>query len=285
MKAMKKFLALALAAAMLLSLSGCGGFELKMARAAGKMSKLESVHMDMDLQLDMSMPTFLGKSLPIDVAVSGGVDSSFGPLLTKAQLRVSALGAEKDLLYYLEQAGEQYVMYLSSNEGKTWVKELVEAEELPGQLNLDMEDLMIFKDCADSFTEVGTETVGEFSATRYDGVIQSEYVSRALALTGALDTLSQALGIPLDGEELGQMGSIPASVWIDNKSGYIVRYTMEPTEVMQGVISMAMAGLLADYGLGDLDPELKLERATVTMDLSGFNAVPEIVIPAGAKAA
>ena len=285
MKAMKKFLALALGVAMLLGLSGCGGFELKMARAAAKMNQLKSVHMDMDLQLDMSMPTFLGQSLPIDVAMSGGVDSSFGPLLTKAELQVSALGAEKQLLYYLEQAGEQYVMYLSSNEGKSWIKELVEPEQLPGQLNLDMEDLSIFKECADSFTEVGEETVGEFTATRYDGMIKSEYVSRALALTGALDALSQALGIRLDAEELSQMGSIPASVWIDNRSGYIVRYSMEPTEVMQGVITMAMAGLLADYGLGGLDPELDLEKATVTVDLSGFNAVPEIVIPAAAKAA
>ena len=285
MKAMKRILALTLAAAMLLCLSGCGGFELKMARAASKMSNLKSVHMDMDLALDMSMPTFLGAAIPLDVAMTGSVDSGFSPLLTRAELQVSALGAEKSLLYYLEQAGEQYVMYLSSNQGKSWLKELVEPEELPAQLNLNMNDLLVFKDCADSFAEVGTETVGGFTATRYDGLIPGEYVGRALALTGALDVLSQALGVELEDGDMSQLGSIPTSVWIDNKSGYIVRYSMEPTEVMQEVIRQGMTELLAEYGLGGLNPELNLEKATVSVELSQFNEAPEVVIPAAAKAA
>lgn len=285
MKRWTKLTALVLAVVMLLSLSGCGGFEMKMARAATKMSKLKSLHMDMDMQLELSMPTILGQSLRMNVSVNGGADSSFSPLLTRADLTVSALKSEKELLYYLEQTGDEYVMYLSTDGGGIWLKKLVNREDLPAQLNLDLKDLSVFRDCAKSFAEIGTEELPGGKATRYDGVIEGEFVGRALALTGALDALRESLGLELDEENLDSLGSIPTSVWIDNRSGMIVRYSMEPTQALQTVIRSVMGDLLSSYGLGDLNPELNLDRAVVTVDLSSFNGVDPIVIPAAAKAA
>ena len=51
MRRIRKAAALLLAVLMLLSLSACGSFGTRAARAAAKMSALESLHMDLDLSL------------------------------------------------------------------------------------------------------------------------------------------------------------------------------------------------------------------------------------------
>lgn len=280
----KKLMAMLMAGVMALNLSACGMFEMKMARAAAKMRKLESLHMDMLLELKLSMPGLLGKRLELNVDLSGGADTRFSPLITRAEMNVSALGGDKALLYYLEQSGEEFVMYLSSDGGKRWLKEQLSREQLPAQLSLNPEDLAVFRDCAESFSPAGEEPVAGSKAMRYDGLIRGEQVARALALTGALDALSESLGIKPEPEAMGELGDIPASVWVDNKTGYIVRYRMEPTQVMEGLLSTALEGLLKDYGLEGMAGELRLEQALVTVELSQFNAVGEISVPAAAKA-
>ena len=60
-----KLLALLLCALMVLSLAACGSFEMKMARAAQKMEKLQSYRTDIKVDLGMSM-SLLGQSLPLE---------------------------------------------------------------------------------------------------------------------------------------------------------------------------------------------------------------------------
>ena len=73
MKKTKRILVFAILAAMLLSLCGCGMFRTRVAKAAIKMSKLESLHADVEVQLGMGI-SLLGQDVNVDTSVTGGAD-------------------------------------------------------------------------------------------------------------------------------------------------------------------------------------------------------------------
>ena len=116
MKKTARIIALILLAAMLLCLTGCGSFETKMAKAVKKMSALQSVHMDMDMHMDFSM-TMLGESLDLDANMESGIDMQTEPLRARMEMGMEVLGANMDMLMYMEQNGEEYTTYVSADGG------------------------------------------------------------------------------------------------------------------------------------------------------------------------
>ena len=283
MKKTARIIALILLAAMLLSLTGCGSFETKMARAAKKMSSLQSVHMDMDMHMDFSM-SMLGESLDLDANMKSGIDMQTEPLRAKMEIGMEVLGANMEMLMYMEQNGEEYTAYVSADEGASWERESITAEEAKSQTGDVGENLKIFIDCAKSFQEAGTETVNGAEATRYDGVITGDSLESALELSGAKEMLGEGLGAKLSADAFTGLESIPCSVWIDNKSGMVVRYDMDMSAVMQSMMKELMEGILAEQGLAGLGMEMELREVTVSAVLSQFDAVGEIIIPDNARA-
>ena len=74
------------------------------------------------------------------------------------------------------------------------------------------------------------------------------------------------------------LGDMPITVWIDQATGYPVRYYMDMTGVMQSMMSKALAGVEG----GD---SLTMDKVEITMDCSNFNNVADFEIPAEALAA
>ena len=188
MKKTARIIALILLAAMLLCLTGCGSFETKMAKAVKKMSALQSVHMDMDMHMDFSM-TMLGESLDLDANMESRIDMQTEPLRARMEMGMEVLGANMDMLMYMEQNGEEYTTYVSADGGASWESESITAEEAKSQTGDVSENLKIFIDCAKSFQEAGTETVNGSAATRYDGQITGDSLESALELSGAKEML------------------------------------------------------------------------------------------------
>ena len=284
MKKTARIIALILLAAMLLCLTGCGSFETKMAKAVKKMSALQSVHMDMDMHMDFSM-TMLGESLDLDAKMVSGIDMQTEPLRARMEMGMEVLGANMDMLMYMEQNGEEYTTYVSADGGASWESESITAEEAKSQTGDVSENLKIFIDCAKSFQEAGTETVNGSAATRYDGQITGDSLESALELSGAKEMLGEGLGTELSADAFTGLESIPCSVWIDNKSGMVVRYDMDMGAVMQSLMKDMMDEVLASQGLEGLGVEMEFREVTVSVILSQFDAVGEIVIPDSAKAA
>ena len=284
MKKTARIIALILLAAMLLCLTGCGSFETKMAKAVKKMSALQSVHMDMDMHMDFSM-TMLGESLDLDANMESGIDMQTEPLRARMEMGMEVLGANMDMLMYMEQNGEEYTTYVSADGGASWESESITAEEAKSQTGDVSENLKIFIDCAKSFQEAGTETVNGSAATRYDGQITGDSLESALELSGAKEMLGEGLGTELPADAFTGLESIPCSVWIDNKSGMVVRYDMDMGAVMQSLMKDMMDQVLASQGLEGLGVEMEFREVTVSVILSQFDAVGEIFIPDSAKAA
>lgn len=284
MKKTARIIALMLAAVMLLSLTGCGSFEIRMAKAAKKMAALQSVHMDMDMHMAFSM-SFLGESLDLDMNMDGSIDMQTQPLRAKIEMGMALLDANLDMLMYLEQNGGEYTAYISADKGASWERESMTAEEAAAQTGDLTENLKIFIDCAKSFQEAGQETVNGAEATRYDGELTGESLESALELSGAKEMLGEGLGAKLSADAFTGLESIPCSVWIDNKSGMVVRYDMDMGAVMQSLMKDMMDEVLASQGLEGLGVEMEFREVTVSVILSQFDAVGEIVIPDSAKAA
>lgn len=64
-----------------------------------------------------------------------------------------------------------------------------------------------------------------------------------------------------------------------NAEGYVLKYEMDLTEMMQKIVDIAMGAV----GETETDDTLSIAMANISMVCSDFNAVGEITIPAEAK--
>ena len=288
MKAYKRILALALVLALAMSLAACGTFETKLMRAARKMQDTESLHMDMDVSFEIALG-MLGSNVNMDFSLAVASDMFTDPLLAKMETTMSSMGESGHILSYAEKTDENYTLYVSADNGATWQNQSVSLDQLPSQLNAStaMQQIGLFADSAHSFQEVGTEKINGSDAKRYDGLIEGSAVSKALELSGVLEAFSSQFGAEIDLNEM-ESGSIPASLWIDAKTGYIVRYDLDMTEIMALVMKNVLASTMESAGLEDMEDlisGIELRACTASVTLSQFNEIEEFQIPDEAKTA
>ena len=293
MKKIKKTLAILLVLAMALSLAACGSFETKMARAARKMEKLQSYRMDMNLDMGFTM-SLLGQSMDLDMGMQGQADVLTDPMKMKMDMTLSVLDEEVQMLNYTEKDGEHFVTYVSPDGGDTWAKKSVDAGEMSEFSVLDNFGLL-FK-LAGTFEKGDAVIVRGSEATVYSGLVQGEDIKALIGSTGVLDSLQEQLEVDLEdaAQALDDLGSVPVTIAIDNKSGMITRYTMDLTEVMQKlmplVMDQAMASVSQEAGLEGMDLSklgltLDVDRVTAEVELYDFDAVASFEIPQEAKEA
>ena len=292
MKKFKAIVCLFLVLVMAVGLAGCGSFEMKMLAAAKKMEKLQSYRMDMDMDIGLRL-SLLGESTDLEMSIDGTVDVNTDPKRTKTELGTELLGSRLGILSYSEKEGERTVSYVSQDGGKTWVKRSAEGGKL-GEL-ADKDKIAALLKLAKSFEESGTETVRGSEATVFAGDVQGADIGGILEATGLLGSLAEAMdldeGLDID---FAASGSVPVTIAIDKKSGMIVRYTMDLSEIMQnvmpGLLDQLVASASAEAGLEDLNLgmfgfELEVGKVFVTAELYDFDAVGPIEIPAAAREA
>ena len=292
MKNIKKLLAILLVLTMALSLAACG-FEAKMARAAKKMEKLESYRMDMDLDMAMSM-SLMGQSMDLDIGMQGKADVNTKPLVMKMDMDMTTMGESIHMLSYAEKTDAGYITYVSPDGGDTWVKQTLDGGQLP-EAGAATNFALLFK-LVGKFEKTGTETIRGSEATVFSGTVEGEDIAQMVEMSGVMDTLSESMDVDL-GElnvELESLGGIPTTISLDNKTGYIVRYTMDMTELMQNLMPVLMDQLMAtiaeESGLEGLDLsmlglKLDVSKTVVAVELYDFDAAGTVEIPAEARAA
>lgn len=285
MKNLKKFLALLTALSMLLCLSACGSFERKMAKSAANMGQLESMRLDVDFALDMELAV-MGQSMDVDAAIKAGIDLNTEPFAMKMDMDVEAMGiGQQAQVYIVDEAGER-VAYASDDGGKTWERGTVEVDVDVNGMSVK-DSLALLSKWADSFEKAGEEKINGSAATKYSGLIDAESLVQLMDASGADDAMESSLGLELDGDDVAALKDVPVSIWIDNKSSMVVRMDMDVTELMQSLLSEAIDevidDVLADSGLAGLPLDIKLGAATASVNLSEFDEVGRIELPAGVK--
>ena len=272
MKKAKRILVFAILAAMLLSLCGCGMFRTRVAKAAIKMSKLESLHADVEMQIGMGI-SVLGQDVNADADVTGGVDIQRDPERVYVNMTAEVAGFEQNLLLYAVGRDGGADVYSSADGGESWTKGSIENDDSSKSSTADGKSLfLLLSDSAASFKEYGKEKINGSDAIRYKGEITSDELKQALELANVKQSLEESLDVELDDDVFADLGSVPVSIWIDEKSGMIVRVEMDMSDVMQGLVPVLVDKSLekADIGIG---VNTKVYDVTVSITLSEFDAV------------
>ncbi len=272
MKKAKRILVFAILAAMLLSLCGCGLFRTRVAKAAIKMSKLDSLHADVEMQIGMGI-SLLGQDVNADAAITGGADIQRDPERVYVNLMAEVAGFEQNLLFYGVGRDDGFDVYSSADSGDSWTKGSVEDDDNSKNSKADGKSLfLLLSESAASFKEYGKEKVNGSDAIGYNGKITSDELRQALELANAKQALEESLDVELDDDVFEDLGDVPVSIWIDVKSGMIVRVEMDMSDVMQGLVPVLVDKAMekTDVGIG---VNTKAYDATVSITLSEFDAV------------
>ena len=272
MKKTKRILVFAILAAMLLSLCGCGMFRTHVAKAAIKMSKLESLHADVEMQIGMGI-SVLGQDVNADATVTGGADIQRDPERVYVNMNAEVAGFEQNMLLYAVGRDGGADVYYSADSGESWTKDSIENDDSSKSSKADGKSVfLLLSDSAASFKEYGKEKVNGSDAIRYNGKITSDELKQALELANAKQALEESLDVELDDDVFEDLGDVPVSIWIDVKSGMIVRVEMDMSDVMQGLVPVLVDKAMekADIGIG---VNTKVYEVTVSITLSEFDAV------------
>ena len=272
MKKAKRILVFAILAAMLLSLCGCGMFRTHVAKAAIKMSKLDSLHADVEMQIGMGI-SVLGQDVNADAAITGGADIQRDPERVYVNMNAEVAGFEQNMLLYAVGRDDGFDVYSSADSGDSWTKDSIENDDSSKNSKADGKSLfLLLSDSAASFKEYGKEKVNGSDAIRYNGKITSDELKQALELADVKQSLEESLDVELDDDVFEYLGDVPVSIWIDVKSGMIVRVEMDMSDVMQGLVPVLVDKAMekADIGIG---VNTKVYEVTVSITLSEFDAV------------
>ncbi|MBO6040201.1 MAG: hypothetical protein J6P58_03245 [Oscillospiraceae bacterium] len=277
MKALKKILCLLLALSLLV-LAACGSFTPRMAVALKRLSELRSFHSETTLDAEVSL-SLLGQELPLALKAHAVGDHQAEPALNALTLDLDVWEFTQRFLFFTHQEGDELTVSMSLDEGSSWMHQTLDLNEGDSEAGADISttDLLgLAVALSSSFEEVES---ADGSFVSYEGEIPAEMMQQLLRSTGALERLSEAVGLELDDSVLSAVGALPAAVTIDQESGMIVLLRLDLTNLLSALTDQLVPLLLAQIGLDLEDAALSISRVEVVIELSQFDAVT-VVPPA-----
>jgi len=278
MRKMQRVAALIAAAVLTLGLAACGGSGGQtggtdpLVAAQANMNAAASMDAAMTMNMTMEMA---GETM--ETVTSMDMSLFTDPMRMKVEATTEMAGESAVISVYAEQAEDgSYMMYM--NDGTDWYSTAASAEELE-QYEVN-QSMSAYIDSASSFKQEGTETVEGVSAYKYTGVITGENMKEVMLESGALDSVS-SLGLSESQleEMLSGLSDIQVTLWISEDDLYPVRYDMDMTAVMDGLMQAVLAGM------GDQaeNMTISIPEMTLSMTCSNFNNATEFSIPDEAK--
>ena len=287
-KMLKKVLALLLALVMILSLTACGS--LAAAKTLRKIQKLNSFHVDCDMNLGFGLG-FMGESISdLDLVIETNTDVSRGPLRGEGTMRMNVLDEPVEVLYYFEREDNTLTIY-ASPDGETWSKRTMDLGDGDSDFKLDAKSLLGISQFLSTFEETGTETINGSDASVYSGAISGDDLKASLDESGLVESFAEALDIDPDELELDEIGSIPLTFAIDSESGLPVKLTADFSGFMGSLLpfflEVGLKAVAASEESEDMEKvtamlsmmDISCSKFTVTAVLSEFDQVAEVLIP------
>ena len=252
MKWSKKFLAVAAAMTMAFAAAGCGGgdnsgnaggsdsadVEALLTKAQETMAGVESMATEMNMEISMAM----GEE-SIDMITNAKILTVNEPL--KMQMDMSMDMGEmgsQDMQMFAEEKDGQFVTYI--NMDGAWYAQSATAESL-AQYDADANMDLYLKNIS-GFSKTGEEDVNGKTASKIEGVLTGDAMKEAIQDSGALSSVEN-MGLSTEDMEALYSSDLPLTMWID-ADGYVVKYEMDMTAMMQAVMDQAMASAGAEAG-------------------------------------
>lgn len=270
-----KLMAAGTVMALALTLAACGSAgetpEDALNKAQEAMNGVSSMHYTMDMDIGMSAD---GESY--DITTTAEADCIIDPMTLGMDMHMSMASLlDLDMKMYMVQDGSSYTIYTGMDDGDgniTWTQETMDDLDALAQYN-GQKSMEIYLENGTNFTEAGSEEINGVNATRYDGVITGDSIQAVMDASGVID---QFASLGLEGlEELYQdLGDIPVSIWLDPDTSLPVKYEMDMTAMMQGMMDKLMASEDETADLG-----LTIDKCAVVMVCSDYNGIDAIEIP------
>lgn len=280
MKSGKRIAVLALGAALTLSMTACGGTENKdnssgdIGTAMEKLNAVSSLDATMVMEMNMSVMEQV-----METKTTMNMSCFNDPMKLKADMTmdIGDLGSV-DMSIYAAMDGDTYNMYLY--DGTNWTTQAVDVSYL--QQYDAKESMNLYLESGDDYTLAGTEEINGSTTNKFTGVIRGEALEEVLAASGATSNLEASVG-DLDLASLySDLGDLEITVWVDQESGYPVRYAMDMTQMMQGMMDKILA---ASAEGEDTSGMLTVDKVNMVMDCFNFNSAADFEIPAEALGA
>ena len=263
---------------MALSMTACGGTskvdaQVKIQAAVDRINAVESMEATMLMEMDMSV---MGQSVESDTTATMSCFSDPIKLKMDMTTNMGELGA-MSMSMYAQAEGSQCTTYLY--DGTSWIVDTVDVgdvEQYDAQQSMDL-----YLKSGTEYASLGTETVNGVTADKYSGIIRGDALEEVIRNSGASSSLETSLGGGLTlGDLYSDLGDMPITVWIDQETGYPVRYYMDMTDVMQSMMIKMLSGMgIEGEGL------MTISKLEITMDCYNFNAAADFTIPADALSA
>ena len=277
MKPGKRTAAIALGILLAVSMTACGGAEKSagdIPTALEKINAVKSMDATMVMEMDMSV---MGQSMETETTMNMSCFSDPMKLKADMTMDMGQLGSV-DMSMYAAMDGDSYTVYLY--DGTAWTAQTVDMSYL--QQYDAQESMNLYLESAEDYTQEGTEEINGSTANKFTGVIRGDALEEVLANSGATSSLENSTG-DLDLADLySDLGDLEVTVWVDQESGYPVRYAMDMTQMMQGIMEKAMA---ASGGETDTSGMVTMDKVTMVMDCFNFDNAADFEIPAEALAA
>ena len=271
---------LAVAAAVTVFATGCGGsnmdtaeIEALLSQAKATMAEVKSMEADMTMEMDMAMA---GEVL--ETTTVAHILTRQEPLKMKMEMSMQmddGTSMEEMLMYAVEEDGKLKTYMYSAD---MWYAETLELGELD-QYNAE-ENMDLYLDNIMDYKAEGEETIDGTKTTKITGVITGDAMEEALDASGMASS-AESMGVTEEmmREMYAELADLPISLWIDAE-GYVWKYEMDMTEMMQKIMDESMKAM----GMAEEDIAIDIEKTSVMMVCSDFNEVEEIEIPADALA-
>ena len=274
MKKTKRWLAIALCALLLLPMmQGCKQKtpEEIFSDALDKMGKMESMHMNMSMQLEMSV---MGQKM--NMKIGAEADAITNPVKGKMDMKMEVGGMSMEMPMYYEQQGDAFMTYIGMDDGSGVVWYRQQAENAPVNNNLLSTSAMA------GFEYIEEEREDE-NTLRYRGMMGAQQLKSLLetSMSGGLDSLTGGDAELLDAvlEEIGKTEMI---VTVDKQSGYIVRQELDMGPMMSAIMKKALESSGEEALDLDMSSLIEIGEMPVVIEYSRFNEISSIEIPAEA---
>ncbi len=279
MNRVKRTLALALSAALTLTLAACSGGKdaAGLVSAAGeKLSAATSVNASYRTEMTYTM----GEETAASVNIMDITLISDPSLRVKSDITMEIGGttAQKMTMYLVEEDGTQ-VQYLT--DGTDWFK--AEAtKELAAQYNV-WESMNRYLSLATDFKEAGSEQMAGRETTKVTGVIAGKNLVGVLETSGVLastEAMSQDQQTKIKAD-LEKIPALTVSLWIAKDEGYPVQFEMDLTKTLvdvEGQISKTLGGYQPDGSAA-------LTGAVIRIGCSDLGSAEDFSLPAEAAQA
>lgn len=285
----QKAIAGVLAVAMLLAFAGCssdkGGDSQKsvsdiMKTAQENLKDVESISYDMTMEMAMS-----SEDGEFALNVKGTADQMVDPMKINMDMTMGMdeLGEIETKMYIVEEADGSLVTYtgVTGVDGElSWVKQTVLDEYAVAQYNMT-DSFELYMESAENFEAKGSETVAGKKATRYDGTISEEAMSKVMKNSGAFEQFG-ATGMTEEdiNTMVSELGKMPISIWISDDDTIPVKYEMDMTEVMKNLMQSMMEGV-EDTETANFS----FDKMLISVTVNGYDTVEDFEIPAEALSA